>query len=222
MNETKEEISNRKEVNVDPEVVSKDEVKERINDWWGTTVLDTIESEWFRIQKVENHIEIIPVDVEKKKDQGKKEAIEKPKLYVAKLGNIKYISTEKGVEFLKELQDRFDSMDRSEKQKQEFRKAELLKRSNDELQNAENRIQVTAEMKNLTFYDGVILTWDVFNRLINGLFFDDETEKEDRYKKWIDERASDILINNVINPFNVQRAKQLHGLFEIHHSQYIP
>ena len=158
----------------------------------------------------------------KEEISNKKEAVEKPKLYVAKLGDIKYISTEKGVELLKELQDRFDSMDRNEKQKQEFRKAELQKCNNDELQNAENRIQVTAEMKNLTFYDGVILTWDIFHRLIDDLFFDDETEKGDCHKKWIDERASDILINNVINPFNVQRAKQLHGLFEIHHSQYIP
>jgi len=51
----------------------------------------------------------------KEEISNKKEAVEKPKLYVAKLGDIKYISTEKGVELLKELQDRFDSMDRNEK-----------------------------------------------------------------------------------------------------------
>ena len=158
----------------------------------------------------------------KEEISNKKEAVEKLDLQIVKIGNIKYISTEEGIGLLKQFHDMFDSMDRNEKQKQEFRKAELQKRSNDELQNAENRIQITAEMKSLTFYDGVILTWDVFHRLINSPFFDGETEKEDCYKKWIDDRASDILINNVINPFNVQRAKQLHGLFEIHHSQYIP
>ena len=222
MNETKKEISNKKEVNVDPEVVSKDEVKERINDWWGTNVLDTIESEWFRIQKVENHIEIIPVDVEKKKNQDKKEAVEKPELYVAKLGNIKYISTEEGVELLKQFQDMFDRMDRDEKQRQEYQRTVVEKKREEgrkgELVLLEELIE---EIPGLTFYDGVILVREIFKRMIKEYLGDDEKDSHGcSYEAGLWDKMSDILDNNVLAQVQKHRAEDLHSLFEIRNSQY--
>jgi len=98
------------------------------------------------------------------------EGNEKPELRVAKLGNFKYISTEKGVELLRQFQDMFDLMDGWEGKRQEYCKAEL--------QNAENRMRNTVETKDLTFMDGVLVTWNIFNRILDKYLRDENGEPE--------------------------------------------
>jgi hypothetical protein len=66
-----------------------------------------------------------------------KEADEKPDIHLVKLGNIKYISTERGVELLKQIQDMFDRMDRYEKQRQEYQRTIVEKKRGEELRGEE-------------------------------------------------------------------------------------
>ena len=61
-----------------------------------------------------------------------KEADEKPDLHLIKLGNIKYISTERGVDLLKQIQDMFDRMDEWEKQRQEYQRTTVEKKKEEE------------------------------------------------------------------------------------------
>jgi len=109
-------------------------------------------------------------EIDKKLEEKKLEADEKPDLHVAKLGNIKYVSTEKGVELLRQLKEMFDTMDGWEKQEQEY--------SKDELQNTENSIQDTVEMKDLTFIDGVLVTWNIFNKILDERLRDENGDPE--------------------------------------------
>jgi len=59
----KEEVL-KLEVNTDPEIVLRDDVGGRLNDWWGDAVVTEMPFEWFRIRKEDNRIIIEPVKVE--------------------------------------------------------------------------------------------------------------------------------------------------------------
>jgi len=150
----------------------------------------------------------------KEETSNKKEAVEKPKLYVAKLGNIKYISTEKGVEFLKELQDMFDRMDEWEKQRQEYQRTIVEKKKEEERRGEENLL-------NLTFYDGVILVQEILKRTIEEYFGDDEKDNHGcSYGAGLWDKMNDILDNNVLNQVQKHRVEDLHDLFGIKEKQY--
>jgi len=59
----KEEVL-KLEVNTDPEIVLRDDVGGRLNDWWGDAVVTEMPFEWFRIRMQDNSIIIEPVKVE--------------------------------------------------------------------------------------------------------------------------------------------------------------
>ena len=138
-----------------------------------------------------------------------KEAVEKPDLHLIKLGNIKYISTEKGVELLKQIQDMFDRMDRDEKQRQSAvnsirntdERVKVKIPYEDILGHTENleyitnrkgsaflkeqimpdlleETQSTELIENLSFLDGVLLTWNIFNKILDERLRDENGEPE--------------------------------------------
>ena len=138
-----------------------------------------------------------------------KEADEKPEIHLVKLGSIKYISTERGVELLKQIQDMFDRMDGWEKQRQNTvnsmrntgEKVKVKIPYTDILDHTENleyitdrkgsaflkeqispdlseETQSTEAIKNLTFLDGVLLTWNIFNRILDKHLRDENGEPE--------------------------------------------
>ena len=51
-------------INIDPEVVLKDEVGQRIDDYWAGCVVSGMTHKWFRIRTDSNRIIIEPVNVE--------------------------------------------------------------------------------------------------------------------------------------------------------------
>ena len=69
-------------------------------------------------------------------------------------------------------------------------------------------------MDNLTFYDGVILVWEIFERIVNDYF--DENDKDAfgyRYDLGLIDKMQDILMNEVLNKIENLRKERLHELF---------
>ena len=120
----------------------------------------------------------IEIEVDKELKEKELKAVEgsdeKPKLEKAELLGIKFVTTKKGADLLNDISRVFDLVD----VKQKDSKAELQKCSNDELQNAENRIQNTVETKDLTFIDGVLVTWEIFNKILDKRLRDDNGDPE--------------------------------------------
>ncbi len=74
------------------------------------------------------------------------------------------------------------------------------------------------EIETLTFYDGVILVREIFHRIIDEYFDDDEKDRYGGiYKDCLWDKMEDILDNNVLNHARDHRAEHLHDLFEIRH-----
>ena len=85
----------------------------------------------------------------------------------------------------------------------------------------EKEIERAEEIETLTFYDGVILVWEIIDRVIDEYF--DEDEKDiygQRYDLGLMDKMQDIMNNDVLDKIEKQRKKHLHELFEIRQSQY--
>ena len=86
------------------------------------------------------------------------------------------------------------------------------------MQNAENKTRNTVETKDLTFIDGVLVTWAVFNKILDKRLRDDNGEPEGiiykgrkyDYLGIIDDDVNDLLLNNVLE----------HGYFK-HRGEYL-
>jgi len=143
--------------------------------------------------------------------KNKKETNKKPDLKLAKLLNIEFLTTEKGAELLNEISRIFDLVDVKQKD------------SKAELQNAENIIRNTVETKDLTFLDGVLVTWEIFNKILDKRLRDDNGDPEGiiykgrkyDYLGIIDDDVNDLLLNNVLeHGYFKSRGKYLCDLFE--------
>jgi len=51
-------------INTEPEIISKHEIGERINDYWIDTVIDSMPHTWFQIRGEGNKVIIEPVKIE--------------------------------------------------------------------------------------------------------------------------------------------------------------
>lgn len=74
--------------------------------------------------------------------------------------------------------------------------------------------ELIEEMDNLTFYDGVVLVWEIFERIVDDYF--DEDEKDFfgyRYDLGLMDKMQDILSNEVLNKIENLRKERLHDLF---------
>lgn len=134
------------------------------------------------------------------------------KLKKAELLGIKFITSEKGADLLNEISRVFDLVDVKQKD------------SKSELQNAENRIRNTVETKDLTFIDGVLVTWEIFNKILDKRLRDDNGEPEGiiykgrkyDYLGIIDDDVNDLLLNKVLeHGYFKSRGKELTHLFEV-------
>jgi len=161
----------------------------------------------------------IEEEIDKKLEEKKLEADEKPDLHVVKLGNIKYISTENGVELLKQFQDMFNRMDgRDEKQRQESQRAMV------EGKQEKREINQTEAMENLTFLDGVLLTWNIFNKILDNRLRDENGDPEKgickgyayEYLGIINDDITDLILNEVLEQgYLKNHGEHLHELFGI-------
>lgn len=85
----------------------------------------------------------------------------------------------------------------------------------------EKELNRSEEIETLTFYDGVILVWEIIDRVIDEYFEEDEKDiYGQRYDLGLIEKIQDILNNEVLDNIEKQRKKHLHDLFEIHHGHY--
>jgi len=168
-----------------------------------------------------NEIEIeVDKELEEKELKAVEGSDEKPKLEKAELLGIKFVTTKKGADLLNDISRVFDLVD----VKQDDSKSELQKCSNDELQNAENRIRNTIETKDLTFIDGVLVTWEIFNNILDKRLRDDNGDPEGiiyKGKKYdylgiINDDITDLLLNKVLEQgYFKNRGKQLSNQFGI-------
>jgi len=143
---------------------------------------------------------------------------EKPKLEKAELLGIKFVTTEKGANLLNDISRVFDLVD----VKQDDNKSEPIitrhfKRLLDP--NKDKREMVIAEelaeeIENLSFYDGVILVWEIFDRIVDEYFDEDEKDAFGySYDLGLMDKMQDILSNEVLNKIENLRKKRLHELF---------
>ena len=82
------------------------------------------------------------------------------------------------------------------------------------------------EIESLNFIDGVILTWDIFNKILNKHLRDENGELErDKYGSSylgiIDDNITDILLNKVLeHGYFKGRVVQLRNIFDEEFSKY--
>ena len=82
------------------------------------------------------------------------------------------------------------------------------------IQQKEHKKEVVKDniLDQLTFYDGVILTHDIFKKLIE-YYLDNEVAWE--YLSQVDDAMYNILTNNILNPTITRRAENLQDIFGI-------
>ena len=74
--------------------------------------------------------------------------------------------------------------------------------------------ELIEEMDNLTFYDGVILVWEIFERIVDDYFDEDDKDAFGyRYDLGLMDKMQDILSNEVLNKIENLRKERLHDLF---------
>lgn len=135
------------------------------------------------------------------------------KLRKAELQGIKFVTSEKGADLLNEISRVFDLVDMPQK----YNNEDLLN-AEDSIQKTECSMQIAEEMENLTFLDGVLITWEIFNKILDKRLRDDNGEPEGIvYKGWkydylgiIDDDVNDLLLNKVLE----------HGYFK-HRGEYL-
>lgn len=81
--------------------------------------------------------------------------------------------------------------------------------------------ELNEEMDNLTFYDGVILLQEIFERIVTDYF--DENDKDAfgyRYDLGLIDKMEDILRNEILNKIENIRREHLHELFILNSNIY--
>ena len=142
-----------------------------------------------------------------------KQAVERyrkeTKLKKAELLGIKFITSEKGAGLLNELSRVFDLVDVP------------CKRENVEIMHAEHDTQNAEALGNLTFIDGVLITWNIFIKILDNRLRDEngDPEKDDighNFLGIINDDVTDLLLNKVLeNGYFKSRGKELAHLFEV-------
>lgn len=155
------------------------------------------------------------------------------------IGKYKFITTKEGALFLNDLKKGLDLIDakklRSRQDKVKFNVVidyldhkdyipyETTKEGLDHFKHLldphkdERRADRDVVIPQLTFHDGVILTYDIFKKLIKP-YIDNDVAWE--YMRYIDDLFFDILTNQILNPTVTNRAEELQHLFEIQHSEF--
>ena len=139
--------------------------------------------------------EEIDQKIEEKELKAVKGHERKAKLKKAELLGIKFITSEKGADLLNELSKVFDLVD----VKQKDSKSEPII-------NVDKIIDQAIAMENLTFLDGVLVTWEIFNKILDKRLRDDNGELEGiiykgrkyDYLGIIDDDVNDLLLNKVL------------------------
>jgi len=183
---------------------------------------------------------------------------EKPKLEKAELLGIKFITTKKGADLLNDISRIFDLVD--EKQKDSKKelidqdKKVKFKVPTDFLDHTEyleyetteaglrhfkhlsdpNKDQreydQAVEMENLTFLDGVLLTWNIFEKILDKRLRDENGDPEKgickgysyEYLGVINDDINDLILNEVLElGYFKHHGEHLHELFEIGSSAYV-
>lgn len=84
------------------------------------------------------------------------------------------------------------------------------------------KFERSEEIETLSFFDGVILVREIFGRIVDEYFDDDEKDRYGGiYKECLWDKMEDVLDNNVLNHARDHRAEHLHSLFEIRNRQYV-
>lgn len=81
--------------------------------------------------------------------------------------------------------------------------------------------ELNEEMDNLTFYDGVVLLQEIFERIVTDYF--DENDKDVfgyRFDLGLIDKMEDILRNEVLNKIENIRREHLHDLFILNSKIY--
>ena len=135
-------------------------------------------------------------------DQGKKVKFKVPIDFLDHTEYLEYETTEAGLRHFKHLQD-------PNKDQREFELAEA--------------------MENLTFIDGVLLTWNIFNKILDNRLRDENGDPEKgickgftyEYLGIINDDVTDLILNEVLEQgYLKNHGEHLHKLFRIRSSAY--
>jgi len=183
---------------------------------------------------------------------------EKPKLEKAELLGIKFVTTKKGADLLNEISRVFDLIDEKQKgskkelidqgKKVKFKvpidfldRTEYLEFETTEAglrhfkglldPNKDQReYDQAVEMENLNFLDGVLLTWNIFNKILDKRLRDENGDPEQgickgysyEYLGIINDDVNDLILNEVLeHGYFKHHGEYLHELFEIGSSAYV-
>jgi len=145
-----------------------------------------------------------------------KQAVERyrkeTRLKKAELLGVKFITSEKGAYLLNEISRVFDLLDTEQKDSKSY-----------PVISCNEIIDQAIAMENLTFLDCVLVTWNIFNKILDKRLRDDNGEPEGiiykgrkyDYLGIIDDDVNDLLLNNVLeHGYFKSRGKYLCDLFE--------
>jgi len=136
-------------------------------------------------------------------DQGKKVKFKIPVNFMDHTEYIEFETTEAGLRHFKGLLD-------PNKDQREYNQA--------------------VEMENLTFLDGVLLAWNIFEKILDNRLRDENGDPEKgickgysyEYLGIINDDVNDLMLNNILmNGFFKHHGEHLHELFEMGSSAYV-